>query len=314
MKICPKCQKTYSDENLNFCLNDGTLLTQMSKPEDALPATVFINQPRPTDPNENFGRQTAVQNDWNNQNQFSMQQPKKKSKTWIWVLGILGGLVLLCGGGLVGFIALVANMDESNSNVTTYENRKISVSPSAAPVDRTNVNDIDLSVFDKKFPEYGTLEYKDNELIMSSKRKGTYFVLVPTRNYKTENAAARITVRNVDEEDSRLGFGLVFHSANQPLKQDYAFLIDSEGKKYRIVRHDNQKEIDEIEWTKSSAIKDGTQENVLEVRDTNGNMEFFINGESVTILKNTDGYKGGVAGFYAGDAIPVAFSRLEVSN
>lgn len=314
MKICPKCQKTYSDENLNFCLNDGTLLTQMSKAEDSLPATVFINQPRPTDPNENFGRQSSAQSDWNNQNQISMQQPPKKSKTWIWVLGILGGLVLLCGGGLVGFIALVASIDESNSNITTSENRKISVSPSAAPIDRTNFRNIDLSVFDKKFPEYGSLEYKDNELIMSSKRKGTYFVLVPTKNYKSENAVSRITVRNVDEEDSSLGFGLVFHSANQPLKQDYAFLIDSEDKKYRVVRHDNQKEIDEVNWTKSSAIKDGTRENVLEVRDNGGNMEFFINGQPVTTLKNTEGYKGGVTGFYAGDAIPVAFSHLEVSN
>ncbi|CAN5357496.1 hypothetical protein BH20ACI1_BH20ACI1_14740 [soil metagenome] len=314
MKICPKCQKTYSDENLNFCLNDGTLLTQMSKSEDSLPATVFMNQPRPTDPNENFGSQPTVQSDWNKQNQFSMQPPPKKSKTWIWVLGILGGLFLICGGGLVGFIALVANMDESNSNVTTSENRKISASPSVAPKEKDNFKGIDLSVFDKKFPEYGNLEYKDDELIMSSKRKGTYFVLVPTRNYKTENAATRITVRNVDEEDSRLGFGLVFHSANQPLKQDYAFLINSEDKKYRVVRHNLQKEIDEIEWTKSSAIKDGTQENVLEVRDDGGNMEFFINGESVTTLKNTDGYKGGVTGFYAGDAIPVAFSKLEVSN
>ncbi|MEO8071882.1 MAG: hypothetical protein ABI686_01420 [Acidobacteriota bacterium] len=314
MKICPKCQKTYSDENLNFCLNDGTLLTQMSKSEDSLPATVFVNQPPPTNPNENFGSQPAAQSDWNKPNQFSAQPPPKKSKTWIWVLGILGGLVLLCGGGLVGFIALVANMNDSNSNVAVYENRKISASPSALPNNKTNVNDIELSLFNEKFTEYGNLKYKGGELIMSSKRKGTYFVIVPTRNYKTENAVTRITVRNVNEEDSDLGFGLVFHSANQPLKQDYAFLIDSENQKYRVVRHDSQKEIEEIDWTESSAIKDGTQENVLEVRDDGDNMEFFINGESVNSLKNTDGYKDGVSGFYAGDAIPVAFSHLEVSN
>lgn len=173
---------------------------------------------------------------------------------------------------------------------------------------------LNYRVFDKKITAYGDLKYKGGELIMSSKRKGTYFVIIPTRNYKTENAATRITVRNVDEEDSRLGFGLVFHSANQPLKQDYAFLIDSENKRFRIVRHDTRKEINEIKWTESSAIKDGTQGNVLEVRDDGSNMEFFINGESVTTLKNTDGYKGGVAGFYAGDAIPIAFSHLEVGN
>ena len=25
MKICPRCQKTYADDNLNFCLEDGSV-------------------------------------------------------------------------------------------------------------------------------------------------------------------------------------------------------------------------------------------------------------------------------------------------
>ena len=28
MKICPRCQKTYTDDNLNFCLDDGVVLQQ----------------------------------------------------------------------------------------------------------------------------------------------------------------------------------------------------------------------------------------------------------------------------------------------
>jgi hypothetical protein len=27
MKQCPKCHQTYSDEQLNFCLDDGEMLT-----------------------------------------------------------------------------------------------------------------------------------------------------------------------------------------------------------------------------------------------------------------------------------------------
>jgi hypothetical protein len=27
MKICPVCRKTYSDDGLNFCLDDGSVLT-----------------------------------------------------------------------------------------------------------------------------------------------------------------------------------------------------------------------------------------------------------------------------------------------
>ena len=319
MKICPKCQKTYSDESLNFCLNDGAALVPAVRTENALPETVFINQPRSTNPNDNPARPPNFQNNpnnWSNPNQAAM--PVKKSKTWLWVIGILGVLALLCSGGVVGFIALVANVDNKNSNIVYNTNTKPSNSSSNVrtdvPIINSSAKTIDLELFDNKFPEYGSLEFQDNELVMSSKRKQTYFVIVPTINYKTENAVTKITVRNVNQEATDLGFGLVFHSATTPLKQDYAFLIDSEGKKYRVVKHDDQKETDELKWTKSSAIKDGTQENMLEVRDENGGMKFFINGEAVNSLKNTDGYKGGVSGLYAADAIPVAFSHLEISN
>lgn len=319
MKICPKCQKTYSDESLNFCLNDGAALAPAVRTENALPETVFMNQPRSTRPNDNPARPTNFQNNpnnWNNPNQSAM--PVKKSKTWLWVVGILGALVLLCGGGLVGFIALVANVDNKNLNTVYNTNTKTTNSSSDvrtdAPTKNSSAKTIDLEFFDNKFPEYGSLEFQNNELVMSSKRKQTYFVIVPTINYKTENAVTKITVRNVNQEATNLGFGLVFHSAPTPLKQDYAFLIDSEDKKYRVVKHNDQKEIDELKWTKSSAIKEGTQENVLEVRDENGGMKFFINGEAVNSMKNTDGYKSGVSGLYAADAIPVAFSHLEISN
>ncbi len=323
MKICPKCQKNYVDESLNFCLNDGSALMSAVKTENALPETVFINQPRSTNPPDNAGRQPDFQNNpnnWSNPHQAAAM-PVKKPRTWMWAVGILGVLVLLCGGGLIGFVALVANVDTENSNIVDDINRRILNSNSSstnssvnAPKKNSSAKTIDLNLFDKKFPEYGSLEVQNDELVMSSKRKGTYFVIVPTVNYKTENAVTKITVRNINQEDTDLGFGLVFHSATTPLKQDYAFLIDSEGKKYRVVKHADQKETDEIKWTKSSAIKDGTQENVLEMRDEDGSMKFFINGEAVNSLKNTDGYKGGVSGLYAADAIPVAFSQLEISN
>ncbi|MGI8883244.1 MAG: DUF4190 domain-containing protein [Pyrinomonadaceae bacterium] len=48
MKICPNCNQTYTDESLNFCLNDGaTLVEKDSEP----PPTVFMDAPRTTNPN-----------------------------------------------------------------------------------------------------------------------------------------------------------------------------------------------------------------------------------------------------------------------
>ena len=60
MKRCPKCGQTYADPDLNFCLNDGELLTQpqespyggnVSRPfADDAPPTLMMNDPRATNP------------------------------------------------------------------------------------------------------------------------------------------------------------------------------------------------------------------------------------------------------------------------
>lgn len=317
MKICPNCQKTYPDDNLNFCLDDGTTLTPFNQSQSPLPQTVLINQPRQTDPNQPFGSQFGGQGSFGNQDRFSMKPPVKSSKTWIWVVGILGGLALLCGGGLIGFIALVANVDETeepNTNrVVLTDNRK-TPNPPATPNDRKKTNEIDLDDWVNGDTELGVTEYKNSELVMGSKKKDYYYVILGTTSDKTENATTKVSVRNINEEPSSLGFGLIVNSNPKPLVQDYAFLIDSENKKYRVVRHQPGKETDVIGWTSSSAIKDGNDENMLEVRDENSQMNFYINGQFITSVKNTDGYRGGVLGLYAGDAVRVAFSNLQTNK
>lgn len=56
MKQCPRCNQIYTDANLNFCLNDGELLTQtyVDPPQgsyiDDLPPTVMMNDARITNP------------------------------------------------------------------------------------------------------------------------------------------------------------------------------------------------------------------------------------------------------------------------
>lgn len=54
MKQCPRCNKTYTDENLNFCLDDGELLLQMAPQPGAFlddpPPTMIMNEARVTNP------------------------------------------------------------------------------------------------------------------------------------------------------------------------------------------------------------------------------------------------------------------------
>ncbi len=52
MKQCLRCQKTYTDQTLNFCLEDGEMLVMVDGPsrQDDAPPTVMFDQARRTNP------------------------------------------------------------------------------------------------------------------------------------------------------------------------------------------------------------------------------------------------------------------------
>jgi len=102
-------------------------------------------------------------------------------------------------------------------------------------------------------------------------------VLAGTDDQKTVDADALITVRNINNSDTNLGYGLVFHSMTIPLMKGYAFIIDSKKKRYRVVHHSPTKEDAVINWTRSDAINDGSQPNTLEARDNDGSVDLYIN-------------------------------------
>ena len=327
MKICPKCQKTYTDENLNFCLDDGSVLNQSGA--GMMPDTVLLNQPRATmAPPMQMPTTQQQQQGWNTapQQQYATP-PKKSSKTWLWVLLALGAVILLCGGGgIAGLIYLGSLADNknvsSNFNTNTSNTRSgpfsgnksttpsnTSTSPTST---RTHSEKIDLNKWVKTGNPYGTTEFSNDELIVASSGKRNYFVLTGTENDVTEKADTLVTVRNFENKPSDLGYGLVFHSNPKPLQQGYAFIIDSQKQKYKVVRHVPGDEKIINSWTKSDLIKDGSQENRLEVRDLNDKIELYINGTMVTTIKNAFGYSGGVVGLYSGDGVKIAFKDLEI--
>ncbi len=323
MKICPTCRKTYADDNLNFCLEDGSVLTFASNEP---PATVMMGQPRPTDPTAVFpsSPNQGIQSTYGQQapQPYSMQQPKKSSKAWLWIVGIVGIILLLCGGGFAGLvlIGMQADRNQASSNSTNPppNNSRVntSASPAASPFSSTtssaDVENVDLAFWVKDSSVWGTTEMSGDEFLMAAKQKGYYYVLVAPDEYTTDGKNVRVTVRNVDNANSSLGYGLIFHSAPTPLTKDYAFLIDSKRKKYRVVRHEPSKETTMVSWKDSNAIKDGTQENVLEARDKGITIELYINNELVTSIKDQFGHPNGVPGLYSGDGAKIGFKKLEI--
>lgn len=124
MKQCPQCRETYSDDSLNFCLNDGTPLSVVS---DAATA-VFPGGTISTAPTTQIN---YVPTQMAGGVPTAFEPPRKKSKAWIWVLLILGAVALLCGGGLVGLFIL-GSRSQSVANVSTYT-PPASVTPDADP-------------------------------------------------------------------------------------------------------------------------------------------------------------------------------------
>jgi hypothetical protein len=125
MKQCPRCRQTYSDDGLNFCLNDGELLTgfaqEPSSPRYDDSPTVVLDQSRVTNPTNwaNAGSPPAA---WQPQGMqgtpFATHVAGAKKDqtlpTISLVLGILSVVMICCYGGIwlgvpaavVGFLGM----------------------------------------------------------------------------------------------------------------------------------------------------------------------------------------------------------------
>lgn len=326
MKICPTCKKSYPDDGLNFCLDDGSVL---SFADSDLPETVMMSQPpptmptmspaQPTNPAGPFGQPHGQQPGWDNRPQFSMQPAPKKSRTWLWLLGIFGIGVVLCGGGgilLVGLAYIAEPTDgPGGEDPVAVNGKKPDASPTPSPgvFDKTSAKKLDLQKWVAQ-SEHGSTTFSAGELVMSSARQAYYYAMCAAEEDKTEDSTVRVTIRNLNSGNTNLGYGLIFHSKVQPLQQGYAFLIDTTKKRYRVVRHEPKKETAVVNWTRSDAINGGSDVNKIEVRHKNDINELYINDKMVTSVRNIYGFKGGVAGLYTGDGIKIGFRDLEIAK
>ncbi|MBX7056243.1 MAG: DUF4190 domain-containing protein [Pyrinomonadaceae bacterium] len=145
MKQCPRCGKSYVDEHLNFCLDDGELLMQLadetrSNPFDDSPPTVMMNDPRATNPT-NWQQPQASQPPimWQDQSNLQPQfnnpgfsQSKDQTLPTIsLVLGILAFFMVCCYGGvwlglpaaIVGFLG----MKNADNDPSRYSGRGLAI-------------------------------------------------------------------------------------------------------------------------------------------------------------------------------------------
>jgi hypothetical protein len=144
MKICPSCRQTYSDDDLNFCLTDGSFLTIVA---DSEPKTIYMDPPRVTN-QTNWGQQgfqppTGFQNQQSIQNQpgnfpnqpgnYPMRINSQEQTLPIisLVLGVIAVIIGCCYGGIPlgagAIITGVVALNQEKNDPTKYGGRGLAI-------------------------------------------------------------------------------------------------------------------------------------------------------------------------------------------
>lgn len=341
MKRCPQCNRTYTDDALSFCLDDGSPLVSTAAPSSFDPgATVQYPSGRETSPQPTIAYPGQVPIPppppvspspapaWS---PMPPSAPQKRS-VWPWILGI-GAVLVFMGIGVVILIFAIASVTNSNnnnngnSNSNRLANRNTSTDKNTNSDANENSNTrSSLTSFTDDFStqswgtgpsQYGNIFYQDEEYHMHA-TKGGYIVMYSPdkKEYYDENATVRVGLRSIDGNSPSSGYGLTVHGEKKTGNlEDYGFLIyNGDEPKYKIVLHKSGSESKVVDWTPSSTIRTGTNPNQLEVRIRDTKMDFYINGQFVTSIVDEANYKRGRVGFYTSDTGEVAFDDLEISK
>ena len=346
MKTCPSCNRNYTDEDLNFCLQDGSPLVNAPPlpsetaatarypvPRDTDPPPTAVYHPNPPPPISYQGAPT--------QPPYSAAPPQytpmpmarqpRSNAIW-WILGGLAVVVVLGIGAVIMIIAIASMSSDTNNNRfvtnTNSPNRNANTAHANTNTNSANANspanlpasfsdDFSTQKWGTGSSAYGNIWYADDQYHMKSKEK-TYFVMyAPTNDYDTENARVRVTARVADGISPVSGYGLVVHGASTPDEKlkDYGFLIyTGENPKYAVVLHKGGTETALVPWTTSSTIRSGNSPNQIEVRIKGTQLSLYLNGQYATSITDTANFRRGRAGFYASDAHEVVFDDLQINR
>ena len=128
MKICPNCQTRYTDDTLQFCLQDGTPLIVADENQSSAPTVVFdgetetVVKNRPPADNIQFDLQTPRDTKtWEKPSETAKYEaaPRKSNTALIVTTTILATILLLGVGGIGAWLYFSKNRTEvaQNANI-----------------------------------------------------------------------------------------------------------------------------------------------------------------------------------------------------
>lgn len=128
MKRCPTCQRIYTDETLNFCLEDGATLRSATGAASDETLTLDANEPPPTEildpalaptlrahnPNATVRQEArATRNEFQD---LAAPPPKQRNTTSVVALTAVATILLLGLGGIGAWLLLRDNTSGDNTN------------------------------------------------------------------------------------------------------------------------------------------------------------------------------------------------------
>jgi hypothetical protein len=347
MKQCPVCNRTYTDDALLFCLEDGMKLMPASvsggggdAPSGFDPnATLAYNPARETNPPpQNFYPQTLPRPAppaWTPAPYTTPPLAPTKSNSKPWLIVAVAGVIVL-GIGIVVLLAIIGRNSTGNTNrnanrAVSNTSNNANTKPSNANTTNRNSSTTTATVLKDDFSTenwptgekaYGSF-YQDGEYHMKGKPK-LYVFMFPQNsasnsllNYTTRDATVKVTARSVDGKSPEYGYGLIAHGkVNQKGNlEGYGFLIyTGSTPMYEIVRFVDGAPTNMVNWTPSAIIRGGTNSNQIEVRTRGSQLSMYVNGQFLKSITDTANYTEGYVGLYTSETNEVAFDDMEINR
>lgn len=185
MKQCPKCNRNYTDDSLNFCLDDGTVLNSVSATDENLvrpteSATEILSgdqitktvSAEPITENLSHEQQTLV-NSPNTSSNYTQTENIRHGVSPIFAyltIGLLAILILVAGVGLVVWMNSnsVANNEISNevvkNNINSNNNLSIDKNAEESKDNINSENDINKNSIKLENPTPKPTEIKKEDI------------------------------------------------------------------------------------------------------------------------------------------------------